>query len=281
MLGIVTLYNPDVNEAAENIMRYAPWLDTLIVWDNSPLERNIRQQLLPLLSDVSTKVIWHGTGENLCIAPAINYAWHYAQEKQLDFLFIMDQDSKWEAFSAYRQQIETLWADNKGFVFCPYVTMPRAKRSTEEITFLRSFINSGTVIPLSILTEVGGADEALPLDAVDHDLSIRIQKAGYKIACLHRFVLAHHLGNPYRSKWLPVTTLNYNAFRTYSILRSYIILLRKHWSWFTFTEKWVIFRGILFARLLKILIIEDDKWEKTKGIFKAIKDGLTYKLHNK
>ncbi len=278
MLGIVTLYNPNVNEAAENIMRYAPWLDMLIIWDNSPLEHGIKQQMLPLLDSIATKILWQGTGENLCIAPAINFAWHYAQENCLEFLLVMDQDSQWEDFAAYRQKVEELWAGNKQLVFCPYVTMPKAVQAAEDITYPRTFINSGTIFPTTILTAVGGVDEAFPLDATDHELSIRIQKAGYRIACLNRFVLQHHLGSPYHSKWLPVTTLNYNSFRTYSILRGHILLFRKHWSWFTSSEKYIILRGILFARLLKIIFIEEDKWSKTKSLFRAIKDGLLYKL---
>ena len=278
MLGIVTLYNPNVNEAAENIMRYAPWLDTLVIWDNSPLERNVKQQMLPLLGNIIPNVIWHGTGENLCIAPAINFAWHHAQEHGFDFLLVMDQDSQWNDFATYRLKVEELWTNNKRLVFCPYVTMPKTAQAAEDITYPRTFVNSGTVLPTTILTAVGGADEALPLDAVDHELSIRIQKAGYRIACLNRFVLLHHLGSPFRSKWLPVTTLNYNPFRTYSILRSYIILFRKHWSWFTPREKYITIKGMFFTRLLKILFIEEDKWRKTKSIFKALKDGLTYKL---
>lgn len=278
MVGIVTLYNPNISEAAENIMRYAPWLDTLIIWDNSPSERNVKQQILPLLDSIVTKIFWYGTGENLCIAPAINFAWHHAQDKGYDFLLIMDQDSQWDDFAAYRLKVEELWTGNKQLVFCPYVTIPKAVQSEDDITYQRSFINSGTVLPTQILTTVGGADEALPLDAVDHELSIRIQKAGYLIACLNRFVLRHHLGAPFRSKWLPVTTLNYNSFRTYSILRGHIILFRKHWKWFTIREKYLILRGIFFARLLKIIFIEDDKWQKTKSLFKALRDGLTYKL---
>ncbi len=278
MVGIVTLYNPNVSEAAENIMRYTPWLDLLIVWDNSPLEHNVKQQILPLLESIATKILWHGTGENLCIAPAINFAWHYAQEYGFDFLLVMDQDSHWNDFAAYRRKVEELWANNEQLVFCPFVTMPNAVQAAEDITYPRTFINSGTIFPTTILTAVEGADETFPLDAVDHELSIRIRKAGYRIACLNRFVLQHHLGSPFRSKWLPLTTLNYNSFRTYSILRGYIILFRKHWSWFTLREKYILLKGHLFTRLLKIIFIEEDKWSKIMSLFRAIKDGLLYKL---
>ena len=37
MLGLVTLYNPKLPNAVDNIMQYLPHLDLLIIWDNSPL----------------------------------------------------------------------------------------------------------------------------------------------------------------------------------------------------------------------------------------------------
>ena len=71
LLGLVTLYNPDTRKAIDNIKRYAYELDMLIIWDNSPLEADYRHQILNELSDITDRIIWHGTGENLCIAPAI------------------------------------------------------------------------------------------------------------------------------------------------------------------------------------------------------------------
>jgi hypothetical protein len=51
MLGLVTLYNPNPQEASENIKRYIHDIDKLIIWDNSPIEANIKQQVIDLMTD--------------------------------------------------------------------------------------------------------------------------------------------------------------------------------------------------------------------------------------
>ena len=66
ILGLVTLYNPELPDAAYNIMRYLPYLDSLIIWDNSPLEANLKQLVLGMLAEEANKVIWHGDGNNNC-----------------------------------------------------------------------------------------------------------------------------------------------------------------------------------------------------------------------
>ena len=120
MLGLVTLYNPDPQEAAANILRYIHDVDALIIWDNSPLEVHLKEQVLESLAEETPKIIWHGDGQNRCIAPAINYAWHYAKEHGFELLLLMDQDSLWEDFASYRKDIEKQYYNSMS-VFTPYV----------------------------------------------------------------------------------------------------------------------------------------------------------------
>ena len=109
LLGLVTLYYSEPSEAASNILRYIQDVEALIVWDNSPLENKLKEQILTQLGTNSPKVIWKGDGQNYSIAPAINFAWHYAQEQQYDLLLLMDQDSRWDDFRSFRQHVETLY----------------------------------------------------------------------------------------------------------------------------------------------------------------------------
>ena len=171
MLGVVTLYNPDPQVAAANILRYLSFLDKLIIWDNSPIKANLKHHIFASLQNASKRDIyverieWRGNGENLCIAPAINFAWHYAEENGFDLLLIMDQDSQWNSFKEYRKQVECYWKEGKKWVFTPYFKGYEFSPEDGPVRQLRVFINSGTIIPTEILTKVGGADERLPLDA--------------------------------------------------------------------------------------------------------------------
>lgn len=278
MLGVLTLFHPDVEQTLENIRLYAPLLDRLIIWDNSPLELQDKAQLLPRLSNLNTDIVWVGDGENRCIAPAINHAWQMAQQEGFDFILIMDQDSRWTNFMEYRRLIEQHTGEGDQWVFTPYVEGCDQWTISSDIQFTELFINSGTVIPTKLLTDIGGADEAFPLDALDHDMAFRIRQKGYQIACLTTCRLVHSIGNPTKSEALHLTAHNYPAMRIYSIARSHIINLRKHSHWLKRSDKWRIVREYVLLPLVRILFLESGKWERLKMLMKGIRDGLCYSL---
>ncbi len=278
MLGVVTLYNPQIEQAAANIRLYAGSLDKLVVWDNSSFDKAVKQQLLPLLSDLNDKMIWHGTGENLCIAKAINYSWRTAKEHDCQFLLIMDQDSQWDSFASYRAEIERRYDEDAKRVYTPYFPEHDTFESCDGIVERRTYINSGTVMPIELLDIINGADEALPLDALDTDLSYRTLKADYRIACLANCVLHHTIGSPQRGGPFHLFTNNYGRFRTYSMTRGHIICYRKHRDIMTCYEKRKFFKEIFMWKLIRIILVEEDKWGRFRMMLKGIKEGVTYKL---
>lgn len=278
ILGIVTLYNPDVRQAAANVMRYLNDIDALIIWDNSAAVQEVRQRISQYLPVPEGKIIWHGTGQNECIAPAINYAWQYAKTHQFQLLLIMDQDSQWSNFAFFRQKVETYYQAGNKWAFVPYIAGNDIWPIQQEIHFRRVFINSGTIIPIEILDHINGADETFPLDALDHDLAIRIQKAGYKIACITCCILYHTVGHPKRSRFLHLFTNDYGRERTYSIAKSHLIKYRKHKNWFTAYEKRKIFKEYFMWKLIRIALAEDDKMGRLKMLLKGIRDGMKYDL---
>lgn len=278
MLGLVTLYNPNPQEAASNIKRYIHDLDALIIWDNSSLEAKLKQQITEILTEYVDKVIWYGDGKNYCIAPAINYAWHYAEENSFELLLLMDQDSKWKDFSNYRKEVETLYRSNTIGAYTPFIKDYDLWPITQAIEKRRIFINSGTVLPISILRELNGADETFALDALDHDMSFRIHKRGFEIYCLTSCTLFHTLGTPRRSKILRLYTPDYGSARTYSMIRSHIINYRKNHKWMTRHECWKAFKEFIFWKFVRIVLVEEDKGNRMKMYLKGIWDGLTFNL---
>lgn len=278
ILGIVTLYNPNSKEAAENILRYLPDIDKLIVWDNSPLEKNLKEQMHSLLDKEWEKIVWHGTGENLCIAKGINFAWEYAREHSYDSILIMDQDSQWDDFSTFRRKTEEKMMHGKPCVFTPFVKGNDRWVVTDEVQECSLFINSGTLMPLAILDSLNGADETFPLDALDYDLSLRTRKRGYKIFCITKCKLGHTMGQPRRSNFLRLYTPNYSSARKYSIVRSHIISYRKNRHIMTAYECRRVFKEFIYWMFVRIIIAENDKMVKLKMFFKGIKDGITFNL---
>lgn len=279
MLGVVTLYNPESNEVVENIKRYLTNLDALIVWDNSPLEKNLKDMILPVLSDEAEKIIWHGDGQNYCIAPAINFAWRYALENRYDLLLIMDQDSQWADFFAYRRDIEIRLKRGEMNVFTPYVRGCDEFEITSNEQDKHLMINSGMVMPIKILSEIGGADEkAFPLDALDHDITYTVREHGYRTVCLTEHVLDHSLGQLQRMGIFNMLTPNYNSYRTYSMTRSHIICYRKHKKNLKKEDKQYLYREILLLKFLRIIFAEPDKASRMRAFVRGLISGLIYKI---
>ena len=250
----------------------------LIVWDNSPLENNLKADVLNLLGDEAEKVVWHGDGQNTCIAPAINFAMKYAKEKSFDLLLIMDQDSRWKNFSDYRKEVEALY-QKQTMVFAPYVegcdtfeiTNPEQKRLL--------FINSGTIIPTKILEVIGEIDEkAFPLDAIDYDMALSVREKGYEVVCLTNHRLIHTLGQPQRMGLFRIHTSNYNSERVYSIVRSHVICYRKHHAQATREYRMDFLKKFFFYNLIRILLAEPDKIGKLKAHIRGLISGYKYPL---
>ena len=69
--GVVTLYNPDIEEAANNINRYLDHIDRLLIWANSPLTD--KDRFLDMLSDAG-KAEFVQSEDNCGVCKAVNEA---------------------------------------------------------------------------------------------------------------------------------------------------------------------------------------------------------------
>lgn len=278
LLSVVTLYHPDVDSVARNILTYLHHVDMLIVWDNSPLDEHNEQRLSALLPSTE-KISWHCDGCNHCIAKAINFAWHTMQQQGYDLLLVMDEDSSWSEFYAYRTDAERVFDEKPqtGAVapYVPAVDRRDVNEYAHTLLPIRFFINSGTILSLDSLNAIGGADEDFPLDGLDIDLSIRIQKAGKQLFCLAHHTLTHHLGQPRRCKWLPLGTNDYGVARTYTITKSHVLYLRRHFKWLTWQERWKVIKEVIIYKPVTILLMEEEKLARSKSYIKGLLHGFS------
>lgn len=273
MLGLVTLYHSKKEEALNNIEQYAPYIDQLIVWDNSPI---CHKEWF----DINT-IVYHWTGENKGIAPAMNYAWHYAEERGYHSFLVMDEDSRWEDFPEYRKAVETRFCQGQLDVFTPYIKGTDTFKAETEEYEKRLFINSGMVMPVEIFRAIGGADEnAFPLDALDHDIALSIIEHGYRALCLTKHQLNHSLGQPQLMGPFHLFTPNYNRYRTYSMTRSHIICYRKHREMMTEEDRDYLFNEIICRKFYRIVLAEPDKIRRLIALVQGIISGYRYKISN-
>ena len=99
-LGIVILYHPDVDQIKINISRYLPYIDKLLLWDNTPNDNGYKDELISI---DEKKIIYKTDGRNRGISAALNYAVTFAANNKFDFLLTMDQDSYLQNFDVYIQ----------------------------------------------------------------------------------------------------------------------------------------------------------------------------------
>lgn len=270
MIGVVTLYNPKQENLLHNIAQFAPYLDKLIVWDNSPHSHKDWF--------VDASMSYHWTGQNTCIAPALNYTWEMAVKEGFTTILLMDQDSTWVNFKAYRKDIEERMTRGENHVFTPYVIGCDIFAVTSDLMGKRLFINSGAVIPVSIYSAIGPRDEkAFPIDALDHDIAFALIEHRFKTVCLTRHELQHSIGNPKRVGPFHRYTPDYNAFRTYHMTRSHIICYRMHRQTMNADERSYFFEEILLRKFFRIILLESDKYQRMKAFLSGIYYGITYK----
>ncbi|MEE9416633.1 MAG: glycosyltransferase family 2 protein [Acidimicrobiales bacterium] len=97
-------------------------------------------------------------------------------------------------------------------------------------------IGSGSVYDLAACREVGGFDEALPLDMCDFDMALRLHDGGYRVIVDQSIVVGHEVGNRGRGRGVGVAECH-PPWRYYTKSRAARRLatrhIRSHPSWVT------------------------------------------------
>ena len=90
-------------------------------------------------------------------------------------------------------------------------------------------ISSGSLVPIQVLEEVGGMEEALFIDQVDTEWCFRARSKGYRVFGACGAVLDHRVGEGVRWIWLGRwrRLFRQKAFRYYYIFRNTLILCRR------------------------------------------------------
>jgi rhamnosyltransferase len=257
-LATITLaYKCNLDELCHNLASYAESVDLLILWDNSetPLDLSALKVRFP-------KVVIHQDGTNHGLPKAYNWAIDYALSNGYTHIMTMDQDSCFENFDEYRRQIDAI--KHPGICSC---AINREHPSNEEWTTINDSAQSGSVFPLAMIEKIGLFREDLFISMVDAEMCLRAQEHGYRTLQYNGSNLIHQIGSGRKIKVLghAVHVSDYNALRHYYDSRNRILM----WHEFPYD---ISLRGKikhLVGRLkviIKILLFETDKIEKTRAI---------------
>ena len=279
ILGVVIIYNPNVEELIYNINQYIGNISKLIIWENSTLDNNEKKEIISGVLN-SEKIVFEGNGENIGISKALNAILNKSYVSNYKFLLTMDQDSEWLNFREYLGVIERNL--NKFKIFGPHIVNLYANENNElikedKIEKCDFVITSGAIYNMDLFSKIGGFDDEYFIDAVDEEICYRARKYGYSTGCIMQANLGQHFGE-YKTKKIFGKTIaysNYSPFRDYYIVRNHIWLVKS--GLLKNEEKKLMLWNYVIAFTFKVLLFEKDKSVKINAIFKGFKDGILRK----
>ncbi|MFT3903302.1 MAG: glycosyltransferase [Niabella sp.] len=228
IFGVVILFNPPGN-VRQNISSYLPFVDKLLVMDNSEPSAKVG------IDELGDKVVLIADGVNKGIAARLNEAVRYALSEGASWLLTMDQDSFFDErnlllYQEYFQQYEH---KNNVAVFGVAFEQTPEKTGNETVEAY-TIITSGSLVNLDIYKHIGGFDEALFIDDVDIEYCIRANLDGYKTLKFKNVYLHHSLGEVLQHRSLKslkkTPRVLHSPIRIYYMLRNHLYVNKKYKS---------------------------------------------------
>lgn len=259
-IAVVTLFNPR-GDVLDNIRSYLPYVKELLIVQNSELTFD----LSILENEYNLKVI--SGSQNLGIAKSLNLALEYAENKNYKWLLTMDQDSYFnvEEIRKFIISFQDISHENLA-IFTP-LHNPQMIQKNQTIHSSKNFVmTSGNIINVQKSLSIGGFDERLFIDEVDHDFCLRLKKEKYKIIQNENCYLNHTLGE----KCSLSQKTKYPSKRLYYMSRNYLFLRAKHQAYFPsfFKER----DRYLLKFFVKQVLYSSNTREHIKMLYLGVKD---------
>ena len=274
--GIVC-YHPQTSILKKSLDSIAGNVSGIVVIDNG--SDNVEEISECCQSHPNVELIKNAKNEG--IAKALNQIFRRADEMGGDYVLCLDQDSIMP--EGMMQTYEKVLRDHSGKerigILCPRIhdratdrTWPAVPDGVQ-VSKVERCITSGSLNSLQAWKEVGGFDEYLFIDEVDHDYSFQIIQKGYAILLCPDVVIDHQIGNTVIRHLFGKTIYvrNHNAFRKYYMARNMIYVGKKHYGRVRVRD---VGHAVLFT--LKTFIYESDKRNKLKACFKGMADGCKH-----
>lgn len=270
LAGVVVLYYPNYTAVGDNVLSYLNFLSHLFIINNTPGGSVNSGISLPdhLYSYV-------GNSSNAGIAYALNQGARMAIDKGFTWLLTMDQDSSFSGAAAaeyFRLASEMAAADEKLAIIAP--TQQKAAADAPAFSYVNTVITSGSLINLKAWKEIGGFNESLFIDEVDHEYAYRVQLAGYKVLQLNHQKLTHQLGTTKTGGYMGMVAKRartiHSPWRVYYIVRNYLYV-RKHYR-HSFPEEFRTRDKQFLTAMKNNLFFSGQFFKALKSALKAILD---------
>lgn len=266
ILGIIILYNPDVENVLENISKFIDSIDHLIIWKNSQCDG-----LESVVEKYSGKVSVLGDNINKGIAHPLNIVSDKIQHSDLfTHLLTMDQDSEWQNFDFF---IHSIHLRNDNSIYSPNIN--NEDDGDQDFKKVSSCITSGALFSRESLRKIKCFNETYSVDCVDYDFSFKANENGIEIYKVRDARMLQSYGAPKVSRFFGIKSNVYSADRSYFIVRNHILLWKDYPRHLSLRFRVSILKHYIFARIIKIILMEDQKTKKIISILKGLFDGIT------
>ena len=280
IIASIITYNPEIDRLEKNIKSIVNQVDSIVIIDNK--SSNLLE-LNALCNNISNeykncKFEIIKNEENVGIAKALNQALYYAKDKNFKWILTLDQDSICDSnMISKMKDVYELCNNNKIEIVAPNIIdenkMGEIEPMKNEIEYPTVVITSGALTNVDITITVGGFEEKLFIDYVDHEICLRLRKNGYDIVKYRQSKLYHQLGEikTYKIFGRKATATNHSALRRYYYYRNGIYVKEKYEGIF---DEWIkIDRKRRLRAVLAVILFEDNKCEKLLKSIEGVLDG--------
>lgn len=278
---IVVLYFPK-EDTVKRINELAKVYNVLAV-DNTPSN----SKGYKAIDEYSKHLQYIPLYANFGIAYAQNKGIERAKQSKAQYVLFLDQDSEVQIDfpSTMLSEYKTLkyQIHNLGILGPQIVnkdTMQNYKFDNSQpiiknIYKQETIISSGSIVEIATFDLVGGLEDKLFIDVVDHEFCWRLNSKGYVCCMTANISLVHKVGNNTKK----ILCFNYIAsapFRYYYQYRNALLMLRRSYVPLQYKIKSII-KNTFFLIVLPFVVESKKKLPTYKYIFKGIKYGIINK----
>lgn len=138
-------------------------------------------------------------------------------------------------------------------------------------------ITSGNLVDAELYQRVGGFDERLFIDYVDHDFCLRGRRMGFDVIVCSNGRLFHAIGKaiprklPFGRTWF---SSGHSPERRYTMSRNRLWMIRKYWRDFPGYAFWMAVEYL--KDFLGIVVSEDKRFEKMGMMWRGFRESGSY-----
>lgn len=273
--GVVLAYHP-TDEILGNIRALREQVPRVFVVNNSPDAASRR--LLDSLGDPAVTVL--DQADNVGVAAGFNAGMRAALDEGADNVWIFDQDS-----TVAPGMLDALLRAQDREDIAVGIVGPALRAAETGNVYdadrgqgsapIDALISSGALFSRQLLETIGLHDEALFIDYVDHDISLRATRAGFTNLKVYDTLLDHRFGDSVPGSFFGrrVYLSNYSPLRQYYMSRNRVILARRFGGgrWLRDDIRYAV------RAWVKVIVCERDRPRKIGAFFRGLRDGLRYR----